>query len=86
MWTQYLLTERPLGLMSYKPEYYAQARLLLEWGEEISKDAMLSEDKLIELALKYGKSKLANLVESEFGGRRCEIINLPNHTDLIRKT
>ena len=29
---------------------------------------------------------MANLLGSEFGGRWCEIINLPNHPDLIGKT
>lgn len=32
------------------------------------------------------KSKLANLLKSEFGGRRCEIINLTSRPDLIGKT
>jgi hypothetical protein len=28
---------------------------------------------------------LANLLESEFGGRRCEIINMPNRPDLLAR-
>ena len=31
-------------------------------------------------------TKLANLISSEFGGRRCEVINLPNHPQLNGKT
>ena len=48
--------------------------------------AVFSEDKFIKLALKSGNGKLANLLKSELGGRRCEIINLLNHPDLIGKT
>ena len=76
----------PLSLMGDKPEYYAQARLLLEWGAEISNDVIRSKDQFIEYCLGSGNSKLANLLESEFGGRRCEIINLSKHPDLIGKT
>ena len=48
-------------------EYYAQTRLLLEWGAVISKCA--------ELALDYGNTKLATLLKLEFGGRRREIFS-----------
>ena len=75
----------PLGAC-YEPECYAQARLLLEWGAEISIDARKSKDEFIKLALGSRNSKLANLMESEFGGRRCEVINLPKHPNLIGKT
>ena len=47
---------------------------------------MFSEEKFIKLALKSGNGNLANLLKSELGGRRCEIINLPNHPELIGKT
>ena len=47
---------------------------------------MLSEDKFVELATSCGNGKLTNLLKSEFGGRRCEVINLPNRPDLIGKT
>ena len=33
-----------------------------------------------------GNTKLTNLISSEFGGRRCEVINLPNHPQLNGKT
>ena len=69
-----------------RPEFYAQARVLLEWGAEISNDVTISKDKFIADATERGNTKLANLVKSEFGGRRCEIINLPKHPDLIGKT
>ena len=76
----------PLGMMCLKPENYAQARLLLEWGAEISDDATHSKNVLIEKAHSTGNSKLANLLKSEFGGRRCEIVTLPNRPDLVGKT
>jgi hypothetical protein len=70
-----------------QPKYYdAQARLLLEWGAEISNCPTATKDEFIANALNQGNGKLANLLESEFGGRRCEIINMPNHPDLIGKT
>ena len=76
----------PLFMCCYEVERYAQARLLLEWGAEISNCATISKDEFIKHALKHGNSKMANLLKSEFGGRRCEIINLPNHPTLIGKT
>ena len=76
----------PLALASQQPGHYAQARLLLEWGTEIFNCATHSKDQFIEYCLGCGNTKLANLLKSEFGGRRCEIINLPNHSDLIGKT
>jgi hypothetical protein len=88
MWTQYLDAdgETAFAMLGFKPEYYSQARLLLEWGAEISNCPTISKDKFIEYALEWGNSKLANLVESEFGGRRCEIVTFPNRPDLIGKT
>ena len=75
----------PLG-MCMEPEHYAEARLLLEWGAEISNCASMSKNQFIEYCLGCGNIKLANLLKSEFGGRRCEIINLPNRPDLVGKT
>ena len=72
--------------MCYKHEYFTQARLLLEWGAEISKCTTLTKDEFIKSLVKDGNSKIANLLKSEFGGRRCEIINMPNQPDLIGKT
>jgi hypothetical protein len=73
-------------LVGLDPEYYIHARLLLEWGAEISICPTVSKDEFIECALQEGNTKLANLLKSEFGGRRCEIINLPNHPDLNGST
>ena len=76
----------PLIGMGYKPEYYARARLLLEWGAEISTSPAVPKNEFVECLLQKGNIELANLLKSEFGGRRCEIINLPNRPGLIGKT
>ena len=75
---------------------FEPAKILLEWGIEISmprsishlndKRGLSSKDSFIEMAIAYGNTKLANLISSEFGGRRCEVINLPNHPQLNGKT
>jgi len=77
---------------------FEQAKILLEWGAEISmprefvqtvKQCRLgiSDRELFILAMdKSGNDKLANLISSEFGGRRCEVMNLPNHPQLNGKT
>ena len=76
----------PLFRVASDPDYYEQVRLLLEWGAEISACATHSKDEFIDQVLANGNTKLANILESEFGGRRCEIINLSKHPDLIGKT
>ena len=76
----------PLVQVGWMPVCYAQARLLLEWGAEISDNEMWPKDDFIEMAIRQGNARLANLLKSEYGGRRCEIINLPKHPDLIGKT
>ena len=43
-------------------------------------------DAFIQVTKQSGNIKLANLISSEFGGRRCEVINLPNHPQLNGKT
>ena len=73
----------PLSTFGLDTEAYAQARLLLEWGAELSKNMAFPKENLLN---RCGKSKLANLLNSEFGGRRCEVINLPNRPDLFGKT
>jgi len=73
------------------------AKILLEWGAEISmprdiintfqdKSGLSEREVFIEMCNISGNNKLANLVSSEFGGRRCEVINLPNHPQLNGKT
>jgi len=68
------------------------AKILLEWGAEISMPHSHVQaeyglkDEFIRVVKKHGNTKLANLISSEFGGRRCEVINLPNHPQLNGKT
>ena len=75
-------------------------KILLEWGAEIAlpRDVLHTLKKRIGsdittrnafaqyLIIKFGNNKFANLVSSEFGGRRCEVINLPNHPQFSGKT
>jgi len=74
-----------------------KAKILLEWGADIIlprdylnmvRDRGLSNREAFIHALIDGdeNTKLANLILSEFGGRRCEVINLPNHPQLNGKT
>ena len=74
------------------------AKILLEWGAEISiprnlealsqvqEERGVDNKEMFILAVNaLGNNKLANLISSEFGGRRCEVINLPNHPQLNGK-
>jgi len=73
------------------------AKFFLEWGAEISlprdlihtakEEHGLSNvrEAFIRMMIDSGNNKVANLVSSEFGGRRCEVINLPNHPQLNGK-
>ena len=74
---------------------FEQAKILLEWGVEIILPRALwhrrgknesIRDAFILFTKTAGNTKLANLILSEFGGRRCEVINLPNHPQLNGKT
>jgi len=72
------------------------AKILLEWGAEISlprklrhaqtKAGLSNKDAFIQATEESGNTKLVNLISSEFGGRRCEVSNLPNHPQLNGKT
>ena len=52
------------------------AKLLLSWGANFFPDHGNSREGCISRARKYGEQKLLHLIESELGGRRCEIVNL----------
>ena len=82
-------------LMLATNDGFEHAKILLEWGAEISLPRNIShlqdksesnKDAFIEMCIMSGKIKLGNLISSEFGGRRCEVINLPNHPQLNGKT
>lgn len=65
-----------------------ELRLLLEWGAEISNAPILGffsatpKEKLCQMAMMKGNSSFASLVQSELGGRRCELLNLSIRPDL----
>ncbi|EJK49615.1 hypothetical protein THAOC_31492 [Thalassiosira oceanica] len=63
-----------------------KARLLLSWGASFFPESVCSREFCISSARKYGKHELANLLESELGGRRCEIVNLSVQPELNGKT
>ena len=102
---QYGADVNALDAKGYSPFIYASltsatidlAKILLEWGAEITlprsvsdiaRDRGLSniEAFIMTVTKKTGNTKLTNLLSSEFGGRRCEVINLPNHPQLNGKT
>ncbi|EJK70266.1 hypothetical protein THAOC_08388 [Thalassiosira oceanica] len=57
-----------------------RARLLLSWGASFPREVCVSTARM------YGRHELANLLESELGGRRCEIVNLSARPELNGKT
>ena len=62
-------------------------RLLLSWGVSLASDGVICGRKyFISQARKYGEHELANLLGSELGGRRCEIVNLTSRPELNGKT
>ena len=77
---------------------FGQAKILLEWGVEITlprhvlnrhRDKLELSDRELFIRMAngaLGENKLTKLISSEFGGRRCEVINLPNHPQLNGKT
>ena len=68
------------------------ARLLLSWGAELFVEGkqLTKEQKLDLSGAFYRKGKVAafvKLLSSDLGGRRCEIVSVPNtHDDLVGKT
>ncbi|EJK54616.1 hypothetical protein THAOC_25738 [Thalassiosira oceanica] len=61
-------------------------RLLLSWGASFFPGDECSREACIRKARIYGRPELADLLESELGGRRCEIINLSSQPELNGKT
>ncbi|EJK73934.1 hypothetical protein THAOC_04420 [Thalassiosira oceanica] len=61
-------------------------RLLLSWGASFFPGDDHSREVCICEARKFGRPELANLLDSELGGRRCEIFNLSLQPELNGKT
>ncbi|EJK50964.1 hypothetical protein THAOC_29917, partial [Thalassiosira oceanica] len=59
-------------------------RVLLSWGASFFPEHCPRE-ACVALAMKFSRPELANLMESELGGRRCEIV-LSSRTELNGKT
>jgi len=69
-----------------KGDVNKMAKLLLSWGASFFPGRECSREYGISQARKYGKHELADLLESELGGRRCEIVNLLVQPELNGKT
>jgi len=75
----------PLVVSCYFKPLYSSALLLLEWGAD--KDITFEHNmKAIDVAQQEGHAKLANLLKSPLGGRRCEIHGLQSRSDLNGRT
>ncbi|EJK58393.1 hypothetical protein THAOC_21484, partial [Thalassiosira oceanica] len=61
-------------------------RVLLSWGASFFPGDDHSREECIRKARICGRLELASLLESELGGRRCEIINLSSQPELNGKT
>ncbi|EJK73015.1 hypothetical protein THAOC_05391 [Thalassiosira oceanica] len=61
-------------------------RLLLSWGASFFSEGECSKRKCVAEARNDNNHKIADLVESELGGRRCEIVNLSPRPELNGKT
>ena len=69
-----------------KGDVNKMARLLLSWGASFFPGQSSSREFLITEARQNGHHEIADLIKSELGGRRCEIINLTSRPDLNGKT
>ena len=61
-------------------------RLLLSWGSNFYSERLSSRELCICVAKQKGAHELEKLLESELGGRRCEIISLTSRPELNGKT
>ena len=63
-----------------------RVRLLLSWGATFFPDDGCSREVCTHEARNAGANELVNMLESELGGRRCEIIDLTSRPELNGKT
>ncbi|EJK47861.1 hypothetical protein THAOC_33393 [Thalassiosira oceanica] len=63
----------------------SRVRLLLSWGSSFIRDGAEWRNKLSR-AREWGYHKLADLLESTLGGRRCQIVNHSSRPELNGKT
>ncbi|EJK62660.1 hypothetical protein THAOC_16719 [Thalassiosira oceanica] len=62
-----------------------RGKLLLSWGASFIRDGAERKHHL-SIAREWGYHKLTDLLESELGGRRCEIVNHSSQPELNGKT
>ena len=63
-----------------------RAQLLLSWGANFFPEYGRSKEDCVSRARDFGRHEVANLLESELGGRRCEIVDLTSKPQLNGKT
>ena len=61
-------------------------RLLLTWGAGFFSDSNCSKKDCAGIARENNRHEIADLLESELGGRRCEIVNLTSRPGINGKT
>ena len=61
-------------------------RLLLTWGAGFFSDSNCSKKDCSGIARENNRHEIADLLESELGGRRCEIVNLTSRPGINGKT
>ncbi|EJK50530.1 hypothetical protein THAOC_30467 [Thalassiosira oceanica] len=74
------------GAFKGKGDINEKVRLLLSWGESFFPGHDCSREGCISVARKCGHHEVARLLESELGGRRCEIVGLSERPELNGKT
>ncbi|EJK46060.1 hypothetical protein THAOC_35295 [Thalassiosira oceanica] len=66
-----------------------RVRLLLSWGSSFishHEDSGCSRENYTSFARACGQHELANLLKSNLGGRRCEVVNISSRPELNGKT
>lgn len=77
--------QTPLTQASHYKRLHNAALVLLEWGAD--KDITNDSQKAVDAAEKFAKSKkLVNILRSDLGGRRCELVGLQARPDLNGST
>ena len=77
--------DTPLVCSVDKPVLEAATRLLMEWGADSTRmqtNMAGFKSDLPTVALMYGNKRIAALLKSELGGRRCEIFGMESRKDL----
>ena len=67
-------------------DVHEMVRLLLSWGASFFTGEWCSREYCVSSATYYDNLKLANLIGSELGGRRCEVVNSASRPELNGKT